>query len=216
MRLTVVCPTVKPKHKKVVPVPAPVVPDCKPTYVIRDVKVPVPAPYPVLVWAHDKCHESQENDVGLHLGVGLMARSPYGFGQIGLRYKYRPAYVGFEVFSDLQYGVGLQTLAYVYQGPIVSVHVVDPGVLVPFTSKYLLGVGDVHRHVDLLLGAGVEVKVACHFAVTADWRVGLPDPLYVKDHDACTGSCGQRLEPAHVFGNAFASSQVILGLLIRN
>jgi hypothetical protein len=221
MRLTMVCPTVKPK-KKVVVAPVPVVPDCKPDYRVvtrteyKYITVPG-APYPVAVPVavpfERKCNESQDAIVGLHLGVGVGARDPYVSGQIGLRFKYRPAYVGFEVFSALQYGVGIQSLAYVYQGPRVSVHVLDPGVLIPFSNKNLLSDRDIPRKVDLLLGAGVEVKILCHLAFTADIRTDIPDPAKLKD---CVGSTGERIQAAKAVGNAFADTQVVLGLLVRN
>lgn len=219
-KLVTVCPIKKPKPKVVpVPIPPPVVvipkcPEPQPLYVLKTVFRPVPAPYPVFV--NPACNESQDGIVGLHVAMGVGVRDPYVSGQIGVRFKFKPAYVGFEVFSALQYGVGLQTLAYVYQGPRVSVHVVDLGVLVPFSDNHLLGVPDIKRKADLLLGAGVEVKLVCHLNLTADWRVGIPDPSYLNAHKDCGGTCDKHINVRNAIGDAFASSQLFLGLMLRN
>lgn len=215
-----VCPL---KHKAK-PKPAPVVvlpvesPACPPVLapiVVEKVKT-VEKKVFVPVKACPICPPEGPVVVGGHAALGLGVRDPYVSGMLGLRLRFPQAWLGLEVFSALQYGVGFQGLVYVYQGPVVKVHVIDPGVLVTGSPFSYLGEKDVHRRVDLLLGAGVEVKLMCHLALTADWRVGIPDPRYLAEHQTCDGSCPRHVNPGNTVGNAFATNQLFLGLLVHN
>lgn len=224
-RITTACPIAKkPAPPKPAPAPAPVV-EYRDRVVVKFIDVLVPGPtlivtrtkyvrvprVPVL-----KCPGcGPEGDVvfGGWAALGLGVRDPYTSGNIGLLLQVPKAYVGLRVYSALQYGVGVQFLPYVYRGNRVQVHVLDPGYLITGGPFKYLSDPDVPRHIDLLVGAGVQVKLTCHLALTADLRTAIPDPTKLKD---CVGSSGQRVDAAAAVGNAFAATQLLVGLLLHN
>lgn len=210
-KVITVCKTKGKVKKKVKVIPGPLI-----VYKDRVVEKVVVKHVPVPVLSCPGCPPEGVAVVGGHFALGLGVQDPYVSGMIGLRVRFPKAWVGFEVFSALQYGVGFQTLFYPYQGRVVKLHIIDPGVLITGSPFHLLGDKDIQRRVDLLLGAGVEVKLTCHLALTVDWRVGIPNPVTLYNNKDCNGCNSQRIDIDRAVGNAFASSQVFVGLLFHN
>lgn len=218
-KLVTVCPIKKLKPKVVV-TPAPII-EYRDRIVEKRVEVPVPGP--TIIVTHTKyvkvpvlkcpgCGPEPEAVLGGWAAIGLGVRDPYMSGNIGLLLQIPKAYVGLRVYSALQYGVGVQFLPYVYRGSRVQVHVLDPGFMITGAPFKYLSDPDVPRTVDLLIGAGVQVKLTCHLALTADLRTNIPDPTKLKD---CVGSHGERIQAANAVGNAFAATQLLVGLLLH-
>jgi hypothetical protein len=213
-KTVVVCPTHKPVHKKVVVKPGPliiyqerIVYKATPYYINKPVFVPTlycPGCGPTPHWV-----------VGGWAAIGLGVRDPYVTGNVGLLVHQTQAHLGLRVYSVLQYGVAAQLLPYVYQGDRVNLHIIDPGVLITGSPFAQLGDADIGRRVDILIGAGVEVKLTCHLALTADLRTAIPDPAVLAR--SCN-DCGAktRVDAGAAVGNAFASTQLLLGLLLHN
>jgi hypothetical protein len=157
--------------------------------------------------------------VGGYVALGVGVRDQYVQGNIGLQLEFPKARLGLRIFSALDKGVGAQALIYPYRSERVKVHIIDPGVLVTDSPFNLTNNTDVPRRVDLLLGAGVQVKLVCHLDLTVDWRVNIADPgMLVRDDGKVITSgphAGTYLDAAHVTGNSFSSSQVMLGLLLH-
>lgn len=212
-KTVVICPTHKPKHKKkppIVVVPAPLVEyreklvvvhrDCTPAIIYRDRLVPAGCP-------------PEGNAVFSAWGaLGLGARDPYVSGNFGGQVRFPKAFLGLRVYSALQYGFGANALLYVYQGPRVRLHIIDPGVFLPIGDSYLSD-ADIKRHVDITVGAGVEVKLACHLALTADLRTNIPDPGVIAAHESCGAGCRSHIDAGNAVGNAFGATQLLLGAL---
>ena len=219
VKLVKVCPPKKPKKKAVVLPPlvvTPICPEVKEVVKVVEKKVLVPVPVPT------KCkHGCPPEDPfigGFHAAMGFGVRPPYLSGQLGIHLEVPRAYLGLRIFSTLQYGMGAQLLPYVYRGKILKVHVLDPGFLLTgelFGNNYLNN-PDVPRKVDMLLGAGVQVKIHCNVSLTADWRVAIPDPVMQNKRSKCEGCDSYRLDTGVVMGNAFAASQVLLGIMVHN
>lgn len=224
-KVITVCPNKKPKHKHkpvlicptcpeatVITVPGPpVIKEVVKTVVVTKVvtkycgPVPCPPEDPIAV-------------LGVYGELGLGVRPPYTTGELGMQLEFPKPYLGLRVFTDFQYGVGFQGLIYAYRGPIVKVHVLDPGVLVTGGLYDYISVPNVHRSVDLILGLGVQVKITCHLSFIADYRVDIPDPQVLASRDGkpcgpCTDGVQKRLNASNVVGNAFAESQIKVGLL---
>ena len=201
-----VCPVKK--HKKPpIAIPLPLI-----EYREKKVFVPVAVVAPCV----DALCPDKPFIVGGHLAIGLGVRDPYVSGMAGIRLHIPKAHLGLEVFSAFQYGVGAQLLIYPYQGRRVNLHIIDPGFLITGSPFDQFGEKDIARRVDLLLGLGVEVKIICHLSLTADWRVGIPDPGKIARDDSCGPNCSRRIDAGATIGNAFASSQIFLGVLVHN
>lgn len=217
-----VCPNkkLKPKPKAPVVVPEPpVCPACpKPkTIVVETVEtitklVPVPVPMPPVPCKHGLCPKEPPVVVGGRLALGLSALDPYTTGLVGLRLEFPKAYLGIDVFSQLQQGVGSQLLVYAYRGPVFKFHLIDLGFLITGSPFQLPNDKDIPRRVDLLLGMGIQVKLTCHLAFTADLRFDIPDPVKLAN---CPCDHGRRINAENAVGNAMAASQLYLGLLVH-
>lgn len=195
-----VCPTVK-KHKKAVAaavVVVPVIPVCPPLLA------------PVIIAAVPPGCPEHKFIVGGHLSLGLGVQNPYVSGRVGLRFEIPKAYLGLDLFSMFQYGVGAQLLPYVYRGKRVAIHVVDPGFLVTGSPFDYWSDKDVHRRIDILAGVGAEIKLTCHLAALVDYRVDIPGKF--GSCDRCVD--GKKLDVQREIGNAFAASQVFVGLMV--
>jgi hypothetical protein len=213
-KTVLICPSHRPKvHKKpkIVIKPGPLI-------IYRDVekRVEVPVKVPVYVPLYQAlscpgCGPDRKVVVGAWAALGVGVRDPYLTGNVGLYLRLPRIYLGARVYSVLQYGVAVQILPYVYQGARVRVHIVDPGVLITGRPFALLGERDLQRRVDFLFGAGAEVKLTCHLDLTLDLRTALPTEL----SRSCNGCGGTRIDAGHVVGNAFASTQLLAGLLFH-
>lgn len=220
------------KKKKVLP-PAKVV-VLKPTpgtpkVVVVHQKEYVRVPVLVKVKEVEKCKEkvckseSRTVIVGGHIGLGAGALPGYASGNLGLRLEIPKALMGFEVFLSAPYGVGADAMLYVYRGSLVKVHILDAGFLLNFQNcggptsvcKYNLSNQQFARRIDLIFGAGIQVKLHCNLDLTADWRVDVPDPVGLYNHRNDTVSVPY-LNDSNVFKNSFGSSQLILGLTFHN
>jgi hypothetical protein len=188
------------KHKKAVAavVVVPVVPVCPPLLA------------PIIIAALPPGCPDHKFIIGGHLSLGLGVQDPYVSGRVGLRFEIPKAYLGLDVFSLFQYGVGAQLLPYVYRSNRVAVHVIDLGFLVTGSPFDYLADKDIHRRIDILVGAGIEIKLTCHLAALVDWRVDIPGKF--GSCDRCVN--GQKLDVGREIGNAFAESQVFVGLLV--
>ncbi len=83
-----------------------------------------------------------------------------------------------------------------------------------------LSVQDVNRLIDFRVGAGLQVKVACGVKLTVDWRVSIPDPVKLANENGVCHLCsksgeGRALDAGAVVGNAFAQSQLLVGVLFN-
>lgn len=222
-----VCPTKKKKPAPVVVVPPPEPPAAAPA--------PEPVPCtPTVITLYKPVYRTvyktkyvkvlpppcEELPVlfGPRVALGLGLRDPYVSGLLGVRLEIPKAYLGLDVYSQLQYGVGIQALIFAYRGPIVKVHVLDPGVFVTGDPFKYISAPDVPRRLDMVLGAGLSVKVHCNVELTADWRVNIPDPKLLNEKNGvCDGiNCGQALDSRAVVGNAFAQSQLLLGVYFHD
>jgi hypothetical protein len=220
-----VCPAKRPPHKKLPPkvvvVPGPLViyrdrevVKLVPGPIVRvPVVVRVPAPYPV--YRCPGCGPEPKLVVGGWAAIGLGVQDPYVSGNIGLQLRVPKAHLGLRAYSALQYGFGLQLLIYPYQGERVKLHIIDPGVMIPVAGYYLSD-KDINRSVDLVLGAGVEIKLTCLLALTLDLRTSIPDPGALASHSTCGAGCRNRIDGAAAVGNAFAATQLLVGLLVHN
>lgn len=214
-----VCPT---KRKKPLPKPAPA-----PVFVDREVVVEkevvkvegilVPVPVEKVIYRDKlicpRCPPDR-NSIGIFGELGLMAQDPYATGMLGIRLQFPKAFLGAQIFSQLQYGLGAQLLTYVYRGDRLKVHVGDPGVLFPLFGNYLT-VRDVPRDWDLIVGAGAQYRLLCNLDLIADLRVDIPDPVKLANRD-CVGKDGQRIDTWNALGNALAGTQAFVGLLFHN
>lgn len=231
-KVVTVCPAKRPKKKKHVLPPITLVaerpcPACNPRVVVVERKVTVVERVPVVfelrVPVKPCCREWKKLVLGAYGELGIGVRDPYVSGELGIQLEVPQVFLGARAFSEVQYGLGLQGLIYVYRGDFLKVHVIDPGVL--FTGgpfRYESDV-DIGRNVDLILGAGVQLHIACHLELLLDWRVDLPDPGVLARNDGlrdCSG-CGapggqtKALDARAAVGNAFAASQLKAGLLVR-
>lgn len=185
--------------------------------VTRVVRVPVPCNR-----EHVKeCRKDKDKKVvvGGYVALGVGVRDQYVQGNVGLQLEFPKAYLGLRAFSALDKGVGFQALLYPYRSERLKVHIIDPGVLVTGSPFNLTNNTDVPRRVDLIFGAGIQYKLLCNLDLTADWRVNVADPgMLARDNGVVRTSgphAGQFLDAAHVTGNSFSSSQVLVGLLLH-
>jgi hypothetical protein len=211
-------PLVVVPQQTVIVVPPLVVPPIQVTItpirtVVRNVPVPCNKP-------HVKdCRKEPKVVVGGYLALGVGVRDQYVQGNVGLQLEFPKARLGLRAFTALNYGVGFQALIYPYRSDRLKIHIVDPGVLVTGDPFSYTNNTDVPRRVDLLLGAGVQVKLICNLDLTVDWRVNIADPGMLARDGGVTITSGPRagkfLEAGNVVGNSFSSSQVLLGLLLH-
>jgi hypothetical protein len=222
-----------PKKKKVIKAPEVVVtptpetvivaPAPEPVVVERTVIKTVPGPTKVVEKPCTRPHvtecEAKDSDprFGIYGAAGVGVRDQYYSVNLGIQVRVPKAHLGFRIFSAIDRGIGAQGLIYVYQGKRVLVHVVDPGIQATGTVFSYNNNTDVPRSLDMILGAGVQVKLKCDLALLIDWRVNLADPVYLAQNNGVLVSTGPNsaryLDAPHVVGNSFSSSQLMLGLL---
>jgi hypothetical protein len=223
------------QHKKVTvvtppadvpPVVAPPVvePTPPPPVVVAPPPPVVVAPPPVVVLPPKVCKLCPpEGSVvpNLHLAVGVGAQDPWASGLVGIRVEFPKAYLGLEPFISIPYGVGLDGMVYAYRGKVVQFYPLSVGFMFNFAynnNNLFLSDRDINRVIDLRLGAGVQVKLACHVKLALDWRVSIPDPVKLANENGVCRNCGGRslaLDAPAAVGNAFAQSQLLLGVLIQ-
>ncbi len=184
--------------------------------VVREVPVPCNRPH-----AKDcKLDKDKKVVVGGYAALGVGVRDQYVQGNVGLQLEFPKARLGLRAFTALDKGLGLQALIYPYRSEKVKVHIIDPGIIFEPGSFNLTNNTDVPRSVDLIFGAGVQVKLACHLQLLLDWRVNVADPVRLAREDGKLYQTGPNtyryLDAAHVIGNSFSSSQLMLGLLFHN
>jgi hypothetical protein len=190
------------------------------------------APVPVVPCAakpHGCPPESNVFIPELHLGIGVGGRYPYASGIAGVRMEFPKAYLGIEPFLSIPYGLGADLLVYAYRGKVVQFYPLSVGFMInmnydnsggSFSShNKFLSDQDINRVIDLRLGAGVQIKLACHVALALDWRASLPDPVKLASENGICHNCGSNgavsLDAGNAIRNAFAQSQVIVGILVR-
>jgi len=211
------------KHPLVVVTPAPVPPPAPaPTVVVQVKQTTIVKNVPAVVpcnRAHAKpCEDDlREPRFGVYGALGIGVRDQYVQGNLGLQLTIPKVYLGLRLFSALDKGFGAQGLIYAYQGKRVRVHVVDPGILVTGPPFNYTNNTDVPRNLDMIFGAGVDVKLRCSLWLLVDWRVTLADPVMLARENGVlqlTGDHkGQLLRSDNVTGNSFSSSQLVVGLL---
>lgn len=184
--------------------------------VVREVPVPCNKPH-----AKDcKLDKDKKVVVGGYATLGVGVRDQYVQGNVGLQLEFPKARLGLRAFTALDKGLGLQALIYPYRSERLKVHIIDPGIVFTPGSFNLANNTDVPRSLDLIFGAGVQVKLACHLQLLLDWRVNVVDPVRLGQEDGKLYQTGPNtyryLDAAHVIGNSFSSSQLMLGLLFHN
>jgi hypothetical protein len=110
-------------------------------------------------------------------GVGTDGRS--GSFPVLLRLSHERVMVGVEASFVTPFGVGLNALFYVYNGPRFAIHIIDPGIFYSLGEGFEISSPTMPRAFDISAGAGAEVRINDWLAVTLDWRVYLPDPFRV-------------------------------------
>lgn len=232
----------KKRHKKVVvvspppPVAPPVVvepPVTPPPVVVAPPPPVVVTPKPVFV-PHKLCGlkptcpdwEEKNFVASAHLAIGAGAQAPWASGLLGVRMEFPKLYLGIEPFVSLPYGVGVDGMVYAYRGKVVQFYPLSVGFMVNWNQSGVFGTNvkylsdnDINRIIDLRLGAGLQIKLACHVSLALDWRVSIPDPVKLGREDNVCESCGthgsRKLDANTAVGNAFAQSQLLVGILIR-
>ena len=222
-----VCVPKKPKKKKAAVVAAPptgdvvvpplVVPPVQVTItpvVTRVVKVPEPCNRPHV----EDCINEQKPQLGIYGELGVGVRDQYYQANLGLRLTIPKARLAIQAFSVINRGVGFQALIYPYRGKRVQVHILDPGAQITGFGVFdSINNTDVPRKVDLIFGAGVDINLKCNLKLLVDWRVNLADPVYLAQEDGKLYQTGPNsykyLDAAHVTGNSFSSSMLMVGLL---
>jgi len=232
------------KHKVVIVVPPvevppvvvpPVEPTPPPVVVVPPPPPVVVAPPPAVVVLPPKvCKigcppEGRVFQPNLHLGIGVGVQPPYASGLIGARLEFPSVYLGLEPFISPTVGVGVDGLVYAYRGKVVQFYPLSVGFIINWNYNQssgtfgmqdrFLSVQDVNRVIDLRVGAGIQIKLACHVKLAIDWRVSIPDPVKLAREDGVCHTCGEHgsraLDAGAAVGNAFAQSQLILGVLIQ-
>jgi hypothetical protein len=164
------------------------------------------------------------------LAIGVGAQAPWSTGLIGARLEFPSAYLGLEPFLSLPYGGGVDGLVYAYRGKTVQFYPLSVGFMLNWnyhsdhdaffgTKARFLSDQDIDRLIDLRVGAGLQVKVACGVKLTIDWRVSIPDPVKLAREDGVCHNCGthgsRALDAGAAVGNAFAQSQLLVGVLFQ-
>jgi hypothetical protein len=214
----------KAKPAAVVEAPAPTPTPAPEPVVVTVVKtVPGPTVTKVVEKPCNRPHvqecEAKDKDprFGIYGAAGVGVRDQYYSVNLGIQVRVPQAHLGFRIFSAINRGIGAQGLIYVYQGKKVLVHVLDPGIQATGTVFSYNNNTDVPRSLDMILGAGVQVKLKCDLALLIDWRVNIADPVYLAQNNGVLVSTGPNsaryLDAPHAVGNSFSSSQLMLGLL---
>lgn len=167
----------------------------------------------------DDCGPEPSVIFGAYAALGIGVRDQYVQGNLGLHLEVPAAHLGVRAFSALDKGIGIQSLIYAYRGGRFKLHVVDPGIQFTGGSFNYTNNTDVPRSWDLLIGAGIQWKLACNIDLTADWRINIANPVMLFQNDGVTLTsgprAGQHLNGGHVVGNSFSSSHVLLGVLFH-
>jgi hypothetical protein len=224
-----VCVPKKPKAKKPAPPavaqPTPPAAEPAPAVVVveRTVTKTVPGPTKTVLEKCNKEHvkpclpDESEPRVGVYAALGAGVRDQYVQGNVGFQVRIPKAYLGIRLFTALDKGIGAQGLIYVYQSPKVKVHVLDPGIVASAGVFSQTNNTDVPRQLDMIFGAGVQVRLKCDLHLLIDWRVNLADPVYLAENDHKLISTGptsaKYLDAPHVVGNSFSSSMLMVGIL---
>jgi hypothetical protein len=157
----------------------------------------------------------------VHIAVGLGAQNPWASGLAGARIEFPKAYLGLEPFISMPNGFGVDGLVYAYRGKTVQFYPLSVGFMLNFAynnNHLFLSDTDINRVIDLRLGLGVQIKLVCHLKLAIDWRVSIPDPLKLANENGVCHNCGNhavRLDAPTAIGNAFAQSQLLIGLLFQ-
>jgi len=222
-------PVVAPPVEEPTP-PPPVVVAPPPPVVVPPPAPPVVVLPPKVVCLKEKCpdYESLAVIPEGHLAVGVGAQAPWSSGLLGLRLEFPKAYFGLEPFVSIPFGAGVDGLVYAYRGKVVQFYPLSVGFMLNFNYNQASGAfgspnrflsdQDVNRLIDLRVGAGLQFKVACHVLLTLDWRASIPDPVKLARENGVCQNCGgasRALDAGAAVGNAFAQSQLLLGVLIR-
>lgn len=221
----------KPRKKKVakppVVVPAPVCEAKKECCGPAEINVQVnqaAAPAPTVVVKHVDVHHYHRarrahlrtNHLGVRAAMGLGCCSPYTSALLGFRVASDRNYLGLDVYSAFNYGVGAQVLLYGFRSHGLNVHVLDVGVLATGGAFDYLSASDVPRRVDLTLGFGVESRLTEDVSLTVDWRWVVPSPSYLARHGGKeNASNGRYLDTDSVVWQSFRQSQVLLGIMVN-
>lgn len=236
-KVVVVVPPPAPPVAPPVVVEPPVVPPA--VVVVPPPPAPVPPPKAVFVpkklcGLKPSCPdwESKGFIPEAHLAIGVGAQAPWASGLLGLRMEFPVGYggLGIEPFISIPYGVGADVMIYAFRNKVVQVYPISVGAMINWnynqdhgafgTNAKFLSDQDVNRLWDLRLGAGVSVKLACHVFLALDWRVSIPDPVKLNAEDHICQNCGKGgasryLDANTAVANAFAQSQLYVGVLIR-
>lgn len=161
----------------------------------------------------------EENIVfGPRIAIGLGVRNEFDtWGHtsmlLGMRARFPKLHLGLDAYTSFAYGVvAAQALVYPVQGKNLNWQV---GLGVLSTGDLLLTTADVPRTWDMTVGTGIEYKIAKNVSFTADWRVSLPNPVFMVNNSVPTTS-GRYLDVPHVIGNSLVQSQVLVGLMLHN
>jgi hypothetical protein len=153
---------------------------------------------------------SARAELGHHGGFDATFTAAVGVGTDGrtggipafFRFSHERSFVGLEASFVAPYGVGANLLFYVYNGPRISVHIIDPGVFYSWGSE--ISAPSMPREFDISAGLGAEVHINSWLAVTLDWRVFLPDPFHIIPAYADYG--------LRSFGEAVKGGELWLGI----
>lgn len=135
--------------------------------------------------------------------IGLGTDMATGSVPAFFRFSHERVFIGLETSIVFPYGFGANFLMYVYNGPRVGVHILDPGIFYSWGEKEI-SAPEMPRAFDITAGAGVEVHINDWLAVTVDWRVFLPNPFRVMPDYADYG--------LRAFGEALKGGQLWLGI----
>ena len=151
-----------------------------------------------------------EAEMGHHGGFDATFTTGVSIGTDGrtggvpafFRLSHERVFLALEASLVAPYGIGVNLLMYVYNGPRISVHIIDPGVFYSWGGMEI-SAPSMPRAFDISAGAGMEVHVTDQVAITLDWRVFLPNPARVIPDYADFG--------LRAFGEALKGGQVCLG-----
>jgi hypothetical protein len=175
----------------------------------------------------EECPKGGVEVLPIHIGLGLGFQEPGVSGLVGLRWYIPKSYIGLEAFVSIPYGAGLEAMVYAYRSEKIKFYPLSAGVMFNFDYSYqsgsdgkrlsrlFLSDSDINRVVDFRLGAGLAVKLTCDIDLTFDWRVSIPDLLRSSEPKCynCGVPVNHRLDRDNAVANAFAQSQIIIGIL---
>lgn len=159
----------------------------------------------------------------LHLSIGIGVQQPWASGIAGVRLEFPKIFLGVEPFISIPYGIGMDGLIYAYRGKFVQFYPLSIGFMLNWnygnstTFPSYLSDPDIARLIDLRLGMGLQIKLACHVKLAIDLRTSIPDPVKLSRDDGvcqfCSNSTAHALDTKTAVANAFAQTQFIVGLL---